>query len=212
MPNKFKKNMKKNLIKLSILSLVLVTTALFTGCKKGENDPFLSLRSRKARVVGEWKLNKGTVKWTDSSGTETTTYGESSGTVTDASGTDNFTYSMEYSFKNDGTYSISYTETYTGDTPSISKEEGRWSFVGKNKSADVKNKESILLTTTSSSYSYNGSTSSDSESNPSNGIIYVIDWLSHDIMVFKSTNKYTDVSGGTTSSGTIDMELTFFAK
>jgi len=204
--------MNKNLIKLSILSLVMITTALFTGCKKGENDPFLSLRSRKARVVGEWKLNKGTIKSTGTGGTETTTYGENSGTITDNLGTDNFTYSMEYTFKNDGTYTYSYTETYTGDTPSIEKAEGRWSFVGKNKSADVKNKESILLTTTSSSYSYDGSTSSDTESNPTDGTIFEMDWLSHDIMAVKSTNKYTDVSGGTTSSGTIEAELTFFAK
>lgn len=39
---------------------ILITTAIimmtFVGCKKSENDPFLSLRSRDARITGEWVL------------------------------------------------------------------------------------------------------------------------------------------------------------
>lgn len=36
------------------ITLLFLAITFFSGCKKGEEDPFLSLRSRKARVVGEW--------------------------------------------------------------------------------------------------------------------------------------------------------------
>jgi hypothetical protein len=40
-------------------SLFLLTAVItLQGCKKGENDPFLSLRSRDARITGEWELIK----------------------------------------------------------------------------------------------------------------------------------------------------------
>lgn len=42
-----------------LLSLVLLSTLLLIGCKKGENDPFLSLRTRKSRVVGDWHISSG---------------------------------------------------------------------------------------------------------------------------------------------------------
>lgn len=62
----------------AVMAIVGVTTV--SSCKKGENDPFLSLRSRKARVTGEWKLTKGTVTETDNSrgttNSEVTTYTE----------------------------------------------------------------------------------------------------------------------------------------
>ncbi|MDD4575741.1 MAG: hypothetical protein PHI36_04870, partial [Bacteroidales bacterium] len=39
-----------------ILLLLAVFATTFSACKKGEDDPALSLRSRKARVAGEWKM------------------------------------------------------------------------------------------------------------------------------------------------------------
>lgn len=41
--------------------LALVSLFLFSTCKKGEDDPFISLKSRKARIEGEWRLGEGTV-------------------------------------------------------------------------------------------------------------------------------------------------------
>ena len=46
--------MKKCIQKLALF--LFVFTILFSGCKKGEEDPFLSFRSRDARVIGNWKL------------------------------------------------------------------------------------------------------------------------------------------------------------
>ncbi|MFH2096622.1 MAG: hypothetical protein ABIJ16_13010 [Bacteroidota bacterium] len=35
----------------------LIIIALLDSCKKGENDPFFSIRSRKARVVADWDID-----------------------------------------------------------------------------------------------------------------------------------------------------------
>ncbi|MGD1846584.1 MAG: hypothetical protein ACFB10_14445 [Salibacteraceae bacterium] len=45
-------------IGIALLALAL----LQTGCRKGEDDPFLSLRSRKARLVADWNLDS----WSES--------------------------------------------------------------------------------------------------------------------------------------------------
>ena len=74
----------KNSIKLAALALVIAATS-FSGCKKGENDPFLSLKSRKSRAAGEWKLSAFTTTYTDASGTDTQTL--ATGTLTTTSGT-----------------------------------------------------------------------------------------------------------------------------
>ncbi|MBI4648213.1 MAG: hypothetical protein HY738_16925 [Bacteroidia bacterium] len=48
--------MRKHLIYI-LLAIFLISTALLTGClKKGDEDPFVSLRTRKARVVGNWTI------------------------------------------------------------------------------------------------------------------------------------------------------------
>ena len=45
--------------KLLIIALgVVIISPLFQSCKKGEEDPFISLRSRDKRITGTWKLNK----------------------------------------------------------------------------------------------------------------------------------------------------------
>src|SRR6476661_1699887 len=39
--------------------LFLLAVLTLTTCKKGEDDPFMSLKSRKARLAGEWSLESG---------------------------------------------------------------------------------------------------------------------------------------------------------
>lgn len=46
--------MKRYVLKLVIL--LLFVSSIFSSCKKGEEDPFLSFRSRDARIVGSWQL------------------------------------------------------------------------------------------------------------------------------------------------------------
>jgi len=53
-------NMKKNT--LILFSMLVV---LLAGCGKYDNGPFLSLRSKNARLSGEWKVVKYDYNWTD---------------------------------------------------------------------------------------------------------------------------------------------------
>jgi hypothetical protein len=49
--------MRKNqLIRFLPLFALLLTTAFVSSCKRGEEDPFLSLRSRDNRIMGEWTV------------------------------------------------------------------------------------------------------------------------------------------------------------
>jgi len=45
--------MKKILLLLAILSSIV---AISVSCKKGPDDPFISLRSRNSRIIGTWKI------------------------------------------------------------------------------------------------------------------------------------------------------------
>jgi hypothetical protein len=48
----------KNLKIYLVATLIGLTALTFTSCKKGEDDPALSLRSRTARFANTWKLTK----------------------------------------------------------------------------------------------------------------------------------------------------------
>ncbi len=66
----------KRFFSIALFSLVLALPMVITGCKKGEEDPFLSFRSRKARVVGTWtvtKLSEEVVRKEDNVNTKTVT-------------------------------------------------------------------------------------------------------------------------------------------
>lgn len=70
-------NTKRHL-SLILLGMIIVLPLLTTSCfKKGEEDPFFSMYTRKARVVGEWTISnmKSTIKATfqDDDQTLTTT-------------------------------------------------------------------------------------------------------------------------------------------
>lgn len=48
--------MKKQILNVALGALVIASSMSIQSCKKGENDPGLSLKSRKARLTGEWTL------------------------------------------------------------------------------------------------------------------------------------------------------------
>ncbi len=53
----------KTIKPLALYSLVIILCATaFEGCKKGPEDPAFSLRSRKARLVGDWEIITYTVE------------------------------------------------------------------------------------------------------------------------------------------------------
>jgi hypothetical protein len=201
----------KTLVKVSVI--VAVAAIVFTGCKKGENDPFLSLKSRTSRLAQEWKLASADFTETSSSTSGSVDYyssthytydgtkmNESStttvGTNTTTS-TDSYLYSVEIDLAKEG--SFEQTLTYDGST---SVGSGYWTWIHKIKDQDLSNKEAIVLTFASgASYTIVG-TSIDP------GQIMVIDKLSSSELVilfdYKETSSDGDVS---TKAGTMTFEV-----
>lgn len=149
------------------LLLVLTTIAAMPGCKKGEDDPFLSFRSRKNRVVGTWEVEK--LNHVESQAdpsfqfSETTVVASdvisidrefSNGPVDDAKGSIDV---RSYEFSDDGTFKqvLQYNYVRTALVNAIPTEitvqiyqqrKGTWDFLGKN--PDFKNRERLQLNTT----------------------------------------------------------------
>ena len=154
-----------------ILTLLLITLIAFgiNGCKKGEDDPFLSLRTRTARLTGKWSVSKmlkedistydgSTVSIVDEFDGETqvTTVTNSNGQVT----TTTSQYTVNYEFRKDGTFTSVYSTN--NNAPDIITTEGYWTFLKKNKDSKLKSKEAIMLTETKRSSQNNGSVTIES--------------------------------------------------
>ncbi len=207
----------KNFSKMMIAALAIsIASAGFVGCKKGDEDPGISMKSRKGRVAGEWTLKEQTMtyEWTMASSddisisnevtsqngkssmtydgslvSETsegrttyddgnyTTYDEKSsgtsisrtetayavgfGTVSStSSGTYSHTYDLAVTIETDGTYELTSTRvrktvystvdsdktrTETETSTETVTNSGTWSFIGKDKTNEFKNKERVGL-------------------------------------------------------------------
>jgi hypothetical protein len=203
----------KKLLVLSLGALALV--ANLTSCKKGENDPFLSLSSRKARLAGEWTVTKETRSSVDYGtiyvfnpmtfqydpidaktvietlydGTVLT--GTQTQTSTSGTETDSYTpttYTETYSFEKDGTF----THTVVNSDASQEIEEGIWMFTGKNKDAELKKKEAISLSTTKNTNISPSGISVVTSSTGFDGTVIRIDQLKKKEIVF--VVEYSDIN------------------
>ena len=152
--------------KLVIACLALA--AILPSCKKGSDDPFISFRSRKARVAGNWTVSSADI--TKSNSTSKTSingseYTESDGSSSSTKGTVN---GYTFTFEKGGTWNSDYDVTvsvsqfglvYTTNTHIVSS--GVWKFLPKGDGA--KNKERInvsptsVVTTTTTTNGFSGS-------------------------------------------------------
>jgi len=157
--------MNKKLFALGMIAILLATA--FVGCKKGENDPALSLLSRKARISGVWTLTSADYSYIKQNNNNTNqtdyTYDGTNLTETeDGDGvsypyTETLTINKDGSFvyvtteQHDDAFNNTYTETYTT--------EGFWYFVGGVDELEIKNKERVEFMVSKLIYSYSsGST------------------------------------------------------
>lgn len=148
--------MKTLKIALFLLSLVVV----LDSCKKGEDDPFVSLRSRKARIVGAWKMTsmKSTFTSTYSGITTSNTYTSNGSTYTltetfdGSSETMTGTETLEFEFKKDGSYTAKCVRD--GDSRT---EEGQWNFTSGV--GELKNKSQLTMVSKSNTNTYGTSSS-----------------------------------------------------
>lgn len=165
--------MKRLLLLVAAAGLLTATPS----CKKGENDPSLSLSSRKARLAGEYSLdywastytsvdpdgnkNTETTAINGAIGTRSSVYVEAGGpttTETKAIKVDK----ASFLFDKDGTWEavMNTTTTWTEEEDGFfadsydythvetMKESGNWSFLG-GQNDEFKNKERVVLNTLS---------------------------------------------------------------
>ncbi len=121
------------LLLIIILSVILFS---FQSCKKGENDPFFSFRSRKARLVGEWHLSSGKAIFSGQNGNQSVTFDGSYGTTSEG----HFTFMDKITIRKNGEF---LRVTYNGDY--INNQEGYWVFGSEIKKEGLKNKEYVEL-------------------------------------------------------------------
>lgn len=173
---------------ISISILLIISTLTIQSCKKGDNDPLFSLRTRTNRLSGNWKVVKEEIKETitnnnvgDTSYVINSIYnGTYKATITtysvlDTTFTTNDTiyYEEEIKFESDGKYSKTYI---LSDLTNTIFTDGNWIFLGKSELDDLKNKEAILLTTTAFTQTDGTTTTIDNYSNL-DGETYVINQL-----------------------------------
>ncbi|HOH84694.1 MAG TPA: hypothetical protein PLI16_08800 [Bacteroidales bacterium] len=193
--------MKKNFF---LLAIIVIATAALPSCKKGENDPALSLLSRKARLVGDWVLTGGSVTTLYSDGdTEITIYNGSERTIVTNGVTSNTTvYTKKFSIFKDG----SFTKSTTDDND-IYSSEGAWYFCPKNKELDLKSKESFAFSTTKQYYSLDGGPQHEITMEGTHAVGYPevmqIDRLTKNELVILVDDYYGTESGHYTATGTM---------
>jgi len=121
--------------KKRLFLIIVIISFSLTNCKKGEDDPFLSLRSRKNRICGEWTLKSGNQTQKNSNSEIVQTWDGNYRYIS----SDTIPYQEKWTINKNGTIEISTTTTSTNTI------EGTWSFGNKDKGRDIKNKETWLV-------------------------------------------------------------------
>ncbi len=198
----------KSFLKYFLVAIIFATLIPFSSCKKGANDPFLSLRSRNSRFEGTWKLSAQTYTVTSVSGnthttnvysfdglrvkrTRTTQFGSATPLVD----TSSYSYSETIEVVKDNT--IKETIVQSNLTTVI---EGNWAFLGADKDAGLKKKEAVIMYQTKYTFGTSVSTSGKTD-NPNT---LVLDELSNaKMVVILDQSNYQDATHNSTTKGTV---------
>lgn len=112
-----------------ILGVVFLLAA--GSCKKGADDPAVSLRSRRARLAGEWRMQTGSASLNFSTGyTESYAFDGRSETINTTPGSGAYTlyyykgtYLLNFKIFDNGTFTMKETED-----GNILEAQGNWAF------------------------------------------------------------------------------------
>ena len=134
-------------IKLIFLTVILLITGLYSGCKKGDEDPLFSILSRKARVCGNWKVTEGRVSYGTPDIIEIDDYSEFGHIAINLilQGSITGSYCWTFEINKDGSYEIFKSISLPYNSSYVLKEQGFWYFLTKNKKTDKKSKECIVF-------------------------------------------------------------------
>ncbi len=162
-----------------------------SSCKKGEDDPFLSLNSREKRIRGEWKVSTAEIRYINQA--DNPYYEQYNETKVFVYWSDDYynytgegTYYWNYDIRKNGTYTITKSINVIHYKSQKSTEEGIWYFLDKNKDAGYKNKECIAFQP--QKYTYNNIVQYEGENiNPD---VYQIIELRDKLVSMKRTYSY----------------------
>ena len=125
------------------------------SCKKGENDPFMSLSSRKARIAGDWEITglTSSFRWDNSSDADwqTITQELTSGVI--------LTTDQEFDSGNDTTITTTTNTTLNEATYTFGK-DGTFSSVWNTTAVTITSFDFFGVTVTTTSTEVNTSSSS----------------------------------------------------
>lgn len=191
----------KTTAKIALAALAISALA-FDGCKKGANDPFLSIHTRKARVAGDWTAKSGSGSYGTTGNMTTWTFDGTTYSQTVNSNTTTNGLSYTANFEKDGTFKIVITSTTTGSSD-VETMTGTWNFTAGV--GDAKNKDHIVLRTLSDVDVLTVGTNSNTSTNTYTGdsaptTIWYIDELKNKEMIVKWDG--TDNDGTTTQTDT----------
>ena len=104
--------------KIVLITLAILSTGVLfvSSCKKGPEDPFFSMRSRKARVVGNWEATVYTINGVDQlsrQGIDTVKVGVTPAGCGWDFVTNDSTWHFIWSFAKDGTLGVTYDSVLT---------------------------------------------------------------------------------------------------
>jgi hypothetical protein len=169
--------------KILLAVIVLLSIIVIPSCKKGEDDPFISLRSRDARITAKWKLVN--YEKTSSSSTGSTSSFLNGSILTETtfipsygSFTDSDTYSKEWEINSDGTFT---STTFRDSSISTSKSTWYWLNTTDDKTSIIIEEEGI----------------------------YTIDRLTSKELIVRSESSSTNTNNSQTSTSNNKEVLTF---
>ena len=187
---------------------LLFAIPFFNSCKKGDDDPFFSIHTRKARLVGEWKMTQGKIVQSYTgygSGISTITFNNGTYTVTRGGDSYSGTYIFDVTIEKTGAFTQTISTTVSGSTDVIT-EEGTWFFLSKNKEADLKNKEAVAFQTNKTTESYDGQTLVTTETG-GELVVYIITQLKNKEILMKRDYSYNETTNNETESEEYTLTL-----
>ncbi|MFZ5553961.1 MAG: hypothetical protein ACOZCO_12670 [Bacteroidota bacterium] len=191
--------------KIFIYAVAAITTMSLslTSCKKGEGDPFISLKSRKSRLAGEWTVSAGNgtdmnsgvnTTWTYDGTQEVTTYPSPFPQTTDK-------WTLTHTIEKDGTFTSVYVDNDASPAETTTT-TGTWNFTGGV--GEYKNKSQVVFTTLSMTSSAGGSVTYTGSDAPT---------IMYDIYQLKNKEVIVKYDGTTSSpSSSSSGEYTWTAK
>jgi len=142
--------MKNKLRTYTVLLLTLLLTLGLGACKKGEDDPWLTFRGRKARLTNDWKLDAGKViikTFPPTGGSyqyNIEYFSNGAYAVSSTTGhVEKGVYEIDFRIYKDGRFSKEHNETPSDRTRGTSTEEGTWHFAGGG--GNTKKRELLTL-------------------------------------------------------------------